>query len=171
MTDPLAGQLNNEAPAPQITVLGEMNIKKLADWEENKWDDLIERAASKYPDSFWNDEVPDKGWELFLIKRWPRYLTIGYWYYIFSNLEGNSLYDDEFPNWINIPQWGEWRYLFFDWKGKWTGFKWAWIKLTDETKGRRLICRLRGHPKGEVYYNPGGFEPDHHCQTCGEGIG
>jgi hypothetical protein len=34
-----------------------------------------------------------------------------------------------------------------------------------------LVCRLRGHPSGEVYYNPGGFEPDHHCRDCGDEIG
>jgi hypothetical protein len=34
-----------------------------------------------------------------------------------------------------------------------------------------LWCRLRGHPAGEIYYNPGGYEPNHHCRTCGDEIG
>jgi hypothetical protein len=36
---------------------------------------------------------------------------------------------------------------------------------------RVVWCRFRGHPRGEVYYNPGGLEPDHSCRDCGETIG
>jgi hypothetical protein len=32
-------------------------------------------------------------------------------------------------------------------------------------------CRLRGHPRGEVFYNPGGYEPNHDCVDCGEDLG
>lgn len=31
-------------------------------------------------------------------------------------------------------------------------------------------CRLRGHD-GEIYFNPGGTEPDHRCRRCLEVIG
>lgn len=35
----------------------------------------------------------------------------------------------------------------------------------------RLRCRIQGHPRGEIFYNAGGLEPDHRCETCGENIG
>lgn len=47
-----------------------------------------------------------------------------------------------------------------------------WPKLFgEEGAWERIVCRAKGHPKGEVFYNPGGYEPDHHCQTCGEDLG
>lgn len=36
---------------------------------------------------------------------------------------------------------------------------------------RRLWCRMRGHPAGPWYYNPGGMEPDWHCKNCGDELG
>ncbi len=36
---------------------------------------------------------------------------------------------------------------------------------------RRLICRLKGHPPGVYFYNPGGMEPDMHCMGCGDNLG
>lgn len=36
---------------------------------------------------------------------------------------------------------------------------------------RTAWCRLRGHPAGVVFYNPGGFEPDMHCINCGDDLG
>ena len=35
----------------------------------------------------------------------------------------------------------------------------------------RIRCRLRGHPEGTVYYNPGALEPDTHCKGCGDDLG
>lgn len=35
----------------------------------------------------------------------------------------------------------------------------------------RIRCRMRGHPRGIIYYNPGGLEPDSHCKGCGDDIG
>lgn len=32
-------------------------------------------------------------------------------------------------------------------------------------------CRLSGHPKGVVWYNPGRLEPNMHCVTCGDNLG
>lgn len=46
-------------------------------------------------------------------------------------------------------------------------------ELTDTDRGERLLqwlCMMNGH--GKVgWYNPGGFEPDMHCERCGEDIG
>lgn len=44
-------------------------------------------------------------------------------------------------------------------------------KFLGESKSwGNLVCRLRGHPNGQVYYNPGGLEPDDRCVDCGERI-
>lgn len=34
-----------------------------------------------------------------------------------------------------------------------------------------LWCRAMGHPAGEIFYNPGGLEPDHRCKECGDYLG
>ncbi len=34
-----------------------------------------------------------------------------------------------------------------------------------------LWCRMRGHPYGVVWYNPGGMEPDMSCNGCGDDLG
>jgi hypothetical protein len=34
-----------------------------------------------------------------------------------------------------------------------------------------FMCRIKGHPKGVVFYNMSGFEPDMSCKTCGEDLG
>lgn len=34
-----------------------------------------------------------------------------------------------------------------------------------------ILCRLKGHPNGEIFYNSGGLEPDHRCKNCLEIIG
>lgn len=158
-------------------------FKTLVNKEEDIQNWLIERWAECDPDSFWSDNEPKprpKVWEGWIMKLWPWKLSLNYWYYLFHDLEGKGdnyyrSFSDRYPHWINLPEWGEWRYL-----GRWwsyqtktyrRSFRWAWIQLTDETKGRRLICRLRGHPEGEIYYNPGGDEPDHRCKNCGEEIG
>lgn len=36
---------------------------------------------------------------------------------------------------------------------------------------KAVICRIKNHPNGEIYYNPGGNEPDGHCKDCYELIG
>ena len=35
----------------------------------------------------------------------------------------------------------------------------------------RIICRIKHHPCGMIYYNPGGDEPDYRCKNCGDIIG
>lgn len=32
----------------------------------------------------------------------------------------------------------------------------------------RLKCRIKHHPCGSIYYNPGGYEPDGRCKDCGD---
>ena len=32
----------------------------------------------------------------------------------------------------------------------------------------RLVCRIKNHPCGIVYYNPNGFKPDNTCKNCGD---
>ena len=68
-----------------------------------------------------------------------------------------------------IPRWafvGWWTYLL----GGLGDLPWfsPWFM---ETKAGRVWCRLRRHPNGEVYWNPGGDEPNHDCVDCGEDIG
>uniref|UniRef100_A0A6M3L277 Uncharacterized protein n=1 Tax=viral metagenome TaxID=1070528 RepID=A0A6M3L277_9ZZZZ len=35
----------------------------------------------------------------------------------------------------------------------------------------RLKCRIKRHPCGSIYYNPGGYEPDYRCSNCGDELG
>ena len=55
-------------------------------------------------------------------------------------------------------QW--WHYLLIDLDTKGCCTKWEHIK-----------CRMKGHPNGIVYINPGGYEPDTTCKDCGEELG
>lgn len=41
----------------------------------------------------------------------------------------------------------------------------------DEWLPRVWWCRMRGHPYGVVWYNPGGMEPDMRCKNCGDDLG
>ena len=34
-----------------------------------------------------------------------------------------------------------------------------------------IVCRVRGHPCGPVYFNVSGTEPNWHCKNCGDYIG
>lgn len=36
---------------------------------------------------------------------------------------------------------------------------------------RTVICRLRKHKCGVMWYNINGLEPDMHCKNCGENLG
>lgn len=122
---------------------------------------LIDRAWRKY-----GPDEDHRGWENKVLHHWPSLLTINYWDYLLSDLRKGHWGGWEAPRWINLPSpitdIEEWRWFL-------KNFRFA--QLFEETKIERLICRWRGHPKGEVYYNPGGDEPDHHCKTCGENIG
>lgn len=67
--------------------------------------------------------------------------------------------------WIIIrwfcPSW--WRYICGPMKSRYND-EWYW-------KLRMCWCRIRGHPRGVVWYNPTGFEPDMTCKDCGEDLG
>lgn len=85
-----------------------------------------------------------------------RWFDRGWWAYLFNDLGDVTSAKIEFEIGSRIYVYRElpWPRLF--------GF---------ESVFERVVCRAKGHPKGEVFYNPGGYEPDHHCQTCGEEIG
>lgn len=58
---------------------------------------------------------------------------------------------------------------------RWFEFAW-WQYLFSKPWRQKLTweifwCRVKGHPNGTVYYNPGGFEPDYRCKDCGEDLG
>jgi hypothetical protein len=36
---------------------------------------------------------------------------------------------------------------------------------------RALICRIRNHPYGVVWYTLSDIEPDMHCVNCGDNLG
>lgn len=36
---------------------------------------------------------------------------------------------------------------------------------------RNILCRIKGHPKGCVWFNTTGLEPDYSCKDCGEYLG
>lgn len=40
------------------------------------------------------------------------------------------------------------------------------------SKWNRLICRLKGHPAGQIFYTcqPNATEPDDRCANCGDYI-
>lgn len=61
---------------------------------------------------------------------------------------------------------------------KW--FTISWYKYLFEKRSdyygdvgliKTIICRMRNHPKGVVWYNPRGLEPDMHCKYCGDDLG
>lgn len=52
---------------------------------------------------------------------------------------------------------------------------WAYLLHPREERytslPRTILCRAKAHPCGEIFYNAGGLEPDHHCKNCGDVIG
>lgn len=54
-----------------------------------------------------------------------------------------------------------WKYLF-----KKRNFTYGYIGMI-----RTIICRIKNHPCGVVWYNSLGIEPDMHCKNCGDDIG
>jgi hypothetical protein len=53
----------------------------------------------------------------------------------------------------------------------WFTRSWWRYLLKGCTGWRHFVCRLKGHPCGEVFYNVGGLEPDMHCKGCGDDLG
>lgn len=126
---------------------------------------LVERATSKTPDwafvDHWN------GWEAWLLDHWPRWLTFSWWFYLLGD-PGDRWHRPGTTAWINLWRpfwsWDELRYWL-------KSGRWRHAFLFEETRTYRIYCRIKGHPNGEIYYNPGGDEPDHRCKDCGEEIG
>lgn len=46
---------------------------------------------------------------------------------------------------------------------------WAYTNRVADY-ANRVWCRLRGHPAGVIWFNPGALEPDNHCKNCGDEI-
>jgi hypothetical protein len=54
---------------------------------------------------------------------------------------------------------------------KWFTFGW-WAYLLVGCKGwGHFWCRVREHPRGPTFFNPGGDEPNWKCRDCGEDLG
>jgi hypothetical protein len=58
-------------------------------------------------------------------------------------------------NWITVSWW---KYLLAP-------------KSWDESWLTVISCRVKGHPCGVRWVNPGGLEPDMTCKICGDDLG
>jgi len=70
--------------------------------------------------------------------------------------------------WRNIQHWHHyewWKYLF---SGLWYRWRHDYWRLRDLPGV--IICRIKNHPCGPIWYNPGGYEPDMTCKNCGDEI-
>ena len=124
---------------------------------------LAERVAARQPRWLTHDEKA-RGWEGLILHHWPTWLMFGWWFYLFTDFSdgyGGTLRWFNLPSPITDPY--EWRWWLKH--GRWR------FVFTEETRWFRIWCRIRGHPSGEIYWNPGGDEPNHHCEDCGEEIG
>jgi len=52
-------------------------------------------------------------------------------------------------------------------------FIWLWFNkdwwgylLQKPCDIRKVICRIKGHPAGVIWFNVGGTEPDMRCKNC-----
>jgi hypothetical protein len=54
---------------------------------------------------------------------------------------------------------------------EWFSYWWYKYLFTDLQDLNQLVCRIKGHPNGIVFYNCGGLEPDTTCKDCGEELG
>jgi hypothetical protein len=61
------------------------------------------------------------------------------------------------------PQW----YYYLIW-GCSYGQRKRWGRRVENWN--HLMCRIRCHPCGPIFFNPGGLEPDGHCKNCGDEI-
>lgn len=34
-----------------------------------------------------------------------------------------------------------------------------------------ILCRIKNHPAGVIWYNPNGLEPDMRCKNCKDNLG
>ena len=92
--------------------------------------------------------------------RWPWYWLVSVWYRLKYALDVRE-YSWNGPKKI---RWSAMRYWCW-WEDRFHNSLWV------QEYFRRVKCRWQGHPKGIVFNNPGGLEPDTHCSNCGEDIG
>ena len=48
----------------------------------------------------------------------------------------------------------------------WFSVPWYQYLFSKPFNLTKLWCRIRGHPMGQIYYNPAGLEPDYRCRNC-----
>lgn len=53
----------------------------------------------------------------------------------------------------------------------WFTIKWYVYLFKGCTGLTNLICRIKGHPYGVVWYNPNTLGPDMRCKNCNEDLG
>jgi hypothetical protein len=52
-------------------------------------------------------------------------------------------------------------------------YKYLFTNLPNDTiieKGRVILCRMKGHPAGPVWFTSTGTEPDMTCNNCGDDL-
>ena len=57
------------------------------------------------------------------------------------------------------------KYVFGSYHPKYKklSYKWPGFKV--------ILCRVKEHPNGVMWYNTGGLEPNMRCRDCGEDLG
>lgn len=53
----------------------------------------------------------------------------------------------------------------------WFTRSWYQYLFQANTGWRNILCRVKGHPDGVIWYNPAGSEPDMRCKNCSEDLG
>lgn len=80
-------------------------------------------------------------------------------------------HDEKFDlTWVGRAANAYYRYIFWL---RWSWWSYVLAKRDQTAWGSWLAtawCRMTNH-RGEIFYNPGGLEPDHRCKGCGETIG
>lgn len=72
------------------------------------------------------------------------------------------------PHWMERFWWGALTWCSPDW--------WAYLlekpsPYFSVSRWTAFWCRVHGHPRGPIFYNAGGLEPNPHCKDCGDIIG
>ena len=52
----------------------------------------------------------------------------------------------------------------------WFTFGWYQFLFEKPFSFEKLVCRIKGHPNGIVFFNVNGLEPDDRCIDCGDHI-
>lgn len=54
---------------------------------------------------------------------------------------------------------------------RWWHITWYLYLFEKPFNITKLRCRYKGHPNGEIHFNPNGLEPDHRCKDCYDDLG